>query len=200
MLDVKVHGRNFRIDDRFRESAANKIARTAKFFDSVNSADVEVTEERNPRIADERFRVEITASAAGNVVRVVGAASTPEAALDVTAERFSKQIRKLKGRLITRSRRAANKRLNEPADLVEDFSEPDALEIVKVKQFVMKPMTPEEAALQMESLPLLQWEALCQVRERRGSNRQVEYEPAWRLSSGRLYVHIDVNARMDKDF
>jgi len=28
----------------------------------------------------------------------------------------------------------------------------EALEIVKVKQFVMKPMTPEEAALQMETL------------------------------------------------
>jgi len=151
-LDVKMHGRNFRIDDQFRETAAAKIARAGRFFDGVNAADVEVTEERNPRIADERFRVEITASAAGNVVRVVGAASTPEAALDTTAERFTQQMKKLKGRLITRSRRAENKYLNDQAGLVEDSSEPDALEIVKVKQFVMKPMTPEEAALQMETL------------------------------------------------
>ena len=151
-MDVKMHGRNFQIEERFRESAASKIARAARFFDGVNTADVEVTEERNPRIADERFRVEITASAAGNVVRVAGAASTPEAALDVTAERFGQQIKKLKGRLITRSRRADNKYLNEQAGLVEDSSESDALEIVKVKQFVMKPMTPEEAALQMETL------------------------------------------------
>ena len=152
MLDVKIHGRNFRIDARFRESATSKIARAARYFDGVNSADLEVTEERNPRIADERFRVEITASAAGNVVRVEGAASTPEAALDMTAERFSQQMKKLKGRLITRSRRAENKHLNEQTELVEDFSEPDAIEIVKVKQFVMKPMTPEEAALQMDTL------------------------------------------------
>jgi putative sigma-54 modulation protein len=152
ILDVKTHGRNFQIEDRFREAAANKITRAAKFFDGIGSADVEVTEERNPRIADERFRVEITASAAGSVVRIAGAASTPEAALDVTAERFGQQLKKLKGRLITRSRRAENKYLNEQAKLVEEFSEPDALEIVKVKQFVMKPMTPEEAALQMETL------------------------------------------------
>lgn len=151
-MDVKVHGRNYQIDDRFRESAEGKIARAARFFDGVNSADVEVTEEQNPRIADERFRVEITASAAGNVVRVAGAASTPEAALDSTAERFTQQMKKLKGRLITRSRRAENKYLNSPSAVVEEFSEPDALEIVKVKQFVMKPMTPEEAALQMETL------------------------------------------------
>ena len=151
-MDVKMHGRNFQIDDRFRESAASKISRAAKFFDGLNSVDVEVTEEGNPRIADERFRVEITASAAGNVVRVVGAASTPEAALDATSERFGQQLKKLKGRLITRSRRADNKYLNEQVELVDDSFEPDALEIVKVKQFVLKPMTPEEAALQMETL------------------------------------------------
>ncbi len=76
-MDVKMHGRNFQIDDRFRELAESKISRAAKFFENVGSADVEVTEEKNPRIADERFRVEITASAAGNVVRVEGAAGTP---------------------------------------------------------------------------------------------------------------------------
>ena len=151
-MDVKMHGRNFHIEDKLRELAESKIARAAKFFDGVSSADVEVTEERNPRIADERYRVEITAAAAGNVVRVAGAASTPEAALDVTAERFGQQMKKLKGRLITRSRRAENKYLNKPADLVEEISESTGLEIVKVKQFVMKPMTPEEAALQMETL------------------------------------------------
>ncbi|MGZ5383016.1 MAG: ribosome hibernation-promoting factor, HPF/YfiA family [Acidimicrobiia bacterium] len=151
-MDVKMHGRNFQIEDRFRDMAASKISRAAKFFDGVGSADVEVTEEQNPRIADERFRVEITASATGNVVRVVGAASTPEAALDLSAERFGQQMKKLKGRLITRSRRAANKHLNDEALAVDEFSELDALDIVKVKQFVMKPMTPEEAALQMETL------------------------------------------------
>ena len=151
-MDVRMHGRNFHIDDRFRELAESKIARAAKFFEGAGSADVEVTEEKNPRIADERFRVEITAAAAGNTVRVAGAAGTAEAALDATADRFGQQMKKLKGRLITRSRRAENKHLNEPTFLVEEIQEPDALEIVKVKQFVMKPMTPEEAALQMETL------------------------------------------------
>ena len=151
-MDVKMHGRNFQIEDRFRELAASKISRAAKFFEGVGSADVEVTEEQNPRIADERFRVEITTSAAGNVVRVAGVASTPEAALDLSAEKFGQQMKKLKGRLITRSRRSANKHLNEEAVPVDESSESDALDIVKVKQFVMKPMTPEEAALQMETL------------------------------------------------
>ena len=98
-MDIKMHGRNFHVEDRFRESAESKVARAARFFDGIGSVDVEVTEERNPRIADERFRVEITTSAAGNVIRVAGAASTADAAVDVTVDRLGQQMKKLKGRL-----------------------------------------------------------------------------------------------------
>jgi len=45
----------------------------AKVFDDANFADVEFAEEHNPRIAAERFRVEITAMAAGHTVRVEAA-------------------------------------------------------------------------------------------------------------------------------
>jgi hypothetical protein len=41
---------------------------------------------------------------------------------------------------------------------------------------------------------------LSRERERRGSNQQVEYEPAWRQSPGRFCVRIDVNARLDESF
>lgn len=151
-MDVQIHGRNYQIDDALRDAAASKVAKAAKFFDGTNSADVEITEEQNPRRAEERFRVEITASAAGSLVRVEGAAGTPEAAVDLTAERFAQQMRKLKERLITRSRRADKKHLNEAARGVEDSLEFGGPLIVRTKQFVMKPMTPEEAALQMDML------------------------------------------------
>ncbi len=151
-MDVKTHGRNFQIDDALREAVESKVAKAARFFDGTNSADVEITEEQNPRIADERFRVEITASAAGSLVRVEGAAGTPEAAVDLTADRFAQQMRKLKERLITRSRRAEKKHLNALAGSVEDSLESGGPRIVRTKQFVMKPMTPEEAALQMDML------------------------------------------------
>ena len=50
-----------------------------------------------------------------------------------------------------RSRKASNKHLNEVADL-SDETEEVGPQIVRTKRFEMRPMVPEEAALQMEML------------------------------------------------
>jgi putative sigma-54 modulation protein len=146
-MEIRVHGRNTSIDDRFRELVAEKLAHAARVFEhQVGDIDVELIEEHNPRLANERFRLELTSGAAGHVVRVVAASSTPEAALDGAVDRLNQQLRRLKERLIGRSRRPAHKEPenHEPAD--------PSNEIVRIKQFVMKPMTVEEASLQMEML------------------------------------------------
>jgi putative sigma-54 modulation protein len=105
-----------------------------------------VTQEHNPRIAAEKFRLELTSSAASHVIRVEAAAATAESALDLAEDRFNQQLRRLKERLIGRNRRSQPR---EP----EDEEIPDSSnEIVRIKQFVMKPMTVEEASLQMEMI------------------------------------------------
>lgn len=150
-MQVRVHGRNVNLDERLLSAAESKVAKAARFFDGAGDADVEVTEARNPRVAAERFRVEITAPTAGSTVRVESTADTAEGALDLAVEKLERQLRKVKGRLIDRSRKG-NRRENRapaPADESVEQGEP---RIVRLKQFVMKPMTPEEAALQMEML------------------------------------------------
>lgn len=146
-MEVRVHTRNTTLDDTVRALAIDKLGHAARVFEQkVGDVDVEVSEEHNPRLAAERFRLEVTASAAGHVIRVITAASTPEAAVDSAVDRFNQQLKKLKERLIDKHRR------HEPrADGTADQTEPSN-EIVRIKQFVMKPMTVEEAALQMELL------------------------------------------------
>jgi putative sigma-54 modulation protein len=123
------------------------LGHAARVFEhKVGDIDVEVTEEHNPRLAAERFRLEVTASAAGHLIRVITAAATAEAAVDSAVDRFNQQLKKLKERLIDRHRRHEPRHDGPPA-----AGEPSN-EIVRVKQFVMKPMTVEEAALQMELL------------------------------------------------
>ena len=148
-MEVRVHGRHVHLDEPMRDAARQKVAHAARFWENVTSADVEFTEEKNPRISSERFKVEITAAASGQVVRAEGIAESSETALDSAVERLERRLRDLKKRLITRSRRP-NKALNEEPRGVEDEEEPEGPTIVRTKQFVMKPMTPTEAALQMQ--------------------------------------------------
>jgi putative sigma-54 modulation protein len=152
-LEVKIHARNLQVSEDIRAMAADKIAHAARFFDGkVGLTDVEFSEEQNPRIAD-RYRVEITSAVAGHVVRVNTSHSDQQAAVDLAVDRFERQLRKLKERLIGRSRTDEHKRLNEASgddEVTEESSEMAA--IVRTKQFTMKPMSPQEAALQMEML------------------------------------------------
>ena len=146
-MAIRVHARNTTLEDGFRELVVEKLGHAARVFEhQLGDIDVEMTEERNPRIAAERFRLELTSSAAGHVIRVIAAAGTPESAVDLAEDRFNQQLRRLKERLIGRSRKSQPREtdIEEPVDASN--------EIVRIKQFVMKPMTVEEASLQMEML------------------------------------------------
>lgn len=149
-MDVQVNGHNIAVNDRLRSTAERKVAKAAKFFDRAGDAHVEITHLDRARNAEQRFTVEISATAAGQSVRGKAAASSPEAALDKAIDRFSGNLRKLHQRLIGRHRGNDRKGLNLSSHPTED--DEDSLEIVRVKQFVMKPLTPEDAALQMEEL------------------------------------------------
>lgn len=152
-MEVRIHGNHMDVSDGLRVLAEGKVVRAARVFDdAAEYADVEFTEEQNPRISEERFRVEITANAAGQVVRVEAAAFDAQAALDIGIDIFERQLRRLKERLIGRNRRASEKHLNATSGAVEEEGSADELRIDRVKRFVVKPMTPQEAALQMELL------------------------------------------------
>jgi putative sigma-54 modulation protein len=69
------------------------------------------------------------------------------AALDLAVDRFEKQLRRLRDRMVQRSRQPRQDKSDTPA--TGDQIEP---EIVRVKQFQLKPMTPEEAILQLDML------------------------------------------------
>jgi putative sigma-54 modulation protein len=149
-VTVQVHGRNMQVSDQTRIIAEERVEHAGRIFDDGGTVDVEFTDRQNPRQADARFRVEITSSAAGHIVRIEAEAADERAALDAAADRYERQLRRLKERLIQRNR-GGNKGLNHPperSDVEQDRGE----RIVRTKRFEMKPMTAEEAALQMEML------------------------------------------------
>ena len=151
-MEVRVHGTHFDLTEELKALAEGKVAHAARMFDDARFADVEFCEESNPRIA-ERFRVEITAIAAGQTVRVESAEFDERAALDIAVDKFERQLRRLKERLIQRSRKHSDKGLNTASlGVEEDLGVADDIRIDRVKRFAVKPMTPQEAALQMDLL------------------------------------------------
>lgn len=151
-MDVRVHGKNVRVADDVVEIAVEKIGHASRIFDDGSVADVEFSELRNPRSAGERFKVEITTHTAGNTVRVESMAPDPFSAVDLAADRFERQLRRLKERLIQRTRTRDHKTLNEGVGVSDEVEDERPGAIVRTKRFAMRPMTAEEAGLQMEML------------------------------------------------
>jgi ribosomal subunit interface protein len=98
-VDIVVKSRNTDIDERFRANVRDKLGRLAKLDPKADRVDVEIAEERNPRQADVRMRVELTCRTRGPVIRAEAAAADVHAALDLAI-----------GKLDMRLRRAADRR------------------------------------------------------------------------------------------
>ncbi|MEN8041645.1 MAG: ribosome-associated translation inhibitor RaiA [Actinomycetota bacterium] len=149
-MTVSVHGKNMQVPNEMRDFAIERVEHAARYFDNGNDVDVEFSANQNPRRAEGKYRVEITTNAAGRIVRVEAEAGDERTAVDIASDRYERQLRKLKTKLIQRNR-ISNKDLNQVSSQSDD-EEDRGVEIVRTKRFSMKPMAAEEAVLQMEML------------------------------------------------
>ena len=102
-------------------------------------------------VEKERNKAEITVHAAGTYFRASEATSDMYASIDAAVATIERQIRKNKTRLARRLRQDAFVRQPDVTSFAPEPEE-NTFEIVRTKRFPMKPMTHEEAILQMELL------------------------------------------------
>jgi ribosomal subunit interface protein len=93
-VDIVVKGRHCDVPDRFRTHVSDKLAKIERWDGKVARVDVEVSKERNPRLADQSDRVEITCRSRGPVIRAEAAAADAYAALDLAWSRLEARLRR----------------------------------------------------------------------------------------------------------
>ena len=125
--------------------AEKKVMKLARFFEEDAEALIVFSIEKN------RNNVELTVHGAGTWFRARESTSDMFASIDAAVGTIEGQIRKNKTRLARRLRQDAFTRTAEETSFIPDEKEED-LRIVRIKQFYFKPMTREEAVLQMNLL------------------------------------------------
>ena len=125
--------------------AEKKVMKLERFFRDDAEALVAFSVEKD------RNKVEITVHAANTYFRASEATSDMFASIDAAVATIERQIRKNKTRLARRLRQDAFVRSAEVTSFVPDDEEHN-FEIVRFKEFPMKPMAREEAILQMNLL------------------------------------------------
>jgi ribosomal subunit interface protein len=174
-MQVIVKSRHTNVSEPIKEMAEQKLEKVQRLLGKVTALEVEFSEEHNPRIADKHI-VEVTLTTKAHLLRAHASGADPMTALDSVVHKLEAQVKRLKDKRVARgsrttrngSARALTADSVSPGDLdgaggaleSEDGSEESQrgfrrtteVSISRSKRFALKPMTAEEAVLQMESL------------------------------------------------
>jgi putative sigma-54 modulation protein len=144
---LQVKGKNVEVSDSIKSYALEKLGKLDKHLNDAARLELELHVERNPSISQNQV-AEATVWTKGPVLRARESSSDMRASIDLLVEKLERQARRYRDK-----RRRGPSRGNHDSKppqgipVVADEGEPV---IVKTKQFAVKPMTPEEAVLQLE--------------------------------------------------
>src|SRR4051794_6197575 len=155
-VEITVSSRHTEVSELLRESTVDKIGRLGRFLEGMDRAEVHFSEEHTRRVADKEV-CEVTLVGHGHHVRCKVTAPDGFAAVDLAVEKLEHQLHKLKTKLVKRNHANGHKTngngtngSNGAAATALDDESGTSRRIVKTKAFQIKPMTPEEAILQMD--------------------------------------------------
>ena len=136
---ITYSARNVRIKESFKAMAEQRLKKLDRFFGEEVEACVKVS------VLPKYQKVEITVRQGGFIYRTEQEAQEMEKALDEAADKLFRQISKNKSKLI-------KKGLKDLGSSDSEEPEEGDFRIVRTKHFAVKPMSPEEAVLQMNQL------------------------------------------------
>ncbi len=142
-MKVNIYTRKINIEDAKKDMITKKVSKLGKFFDDTAEANVVISEQRERKI------VEITIVSGDMIYRAEERDDEVYNAVDENIEAIERQIRKNKTRLARRLRTGLD--ISAPDTFFVDASESgdSEIRIVRTKTHHIKPMSPEEAVLQM---------------------------------------------------
>ncbi|MEL7610511.1 MAG: ribosome-associated translation inhibitor RaiA [Bacillota bacterium] len=145
-MRISITGKNIEVSEYLHELAVKKVSKLDRYFPKDTEAQVTMAVERNRHI------VEVTIPYSGGIIRGEEVTGDMYASIDNVLDKLEKQIIRHKTRLGKTLREEAF-RYDEPlfGGSYDDVDE-EGPRIVRVKRFSLKPMTEEEAMLQLELL------------------------------------------------
>jgi putative sigma-54 modulation protein len=141
---LQVKGRNVTVSDSLKDYAIEKLAKLEKHLNDAARLELELQVEKNPSIAENQV-AEATIWTKGPVLRARESSQDMRASIDLLVEKLERQARRYRDK-----RRRGPGRVMRRLDSRPVAAESEEPEIVKTKQFPVKPMSPEEAVLQLE--------------------------------------------------
>ena len=148
-MEYIIKARNMELDENVKNYAEKKIKnKVNKYLDKAIKIEIKLNFEKNPKINLNNL-AEVTVFTGSNVIRAADSGMDMFEAIDKVSSKIERQIKKYRNKIIQRGRKNFNNKEVVPEKGIE---EKIRKQIVKTKNFAIKPITPEEAVIQMEML------------------------------------------------
>lgn len=141
-MKIKIIGKELKITDAMNDYVEKKLDRIDKYFEDAE-ADVTLKTEKNEQIA------EICVLANGEKYRAVTEDKDLYASIDKDIDILEGQIRKMKTKKEKMMREGSLKTMEVSDDKIAEISN----EIIKTSYYEIKPITPEDAVLELQERP-----------------------------------------------
>ena len=138
-----ITGRNIDVTEGLRAAVQEKIGKLERYFTQDTEVHVTLSVEK------ERQKIEVTIPVKGNIIRSEQVSSDMYVSIDLVEEIIERQLKKYKNKIVDRKQAGEN---FTPEYIDKDYDEDDSIQIIRTKNFGIKPMDAEEACIQMELL------------------------------------------------
>jgi len=142
-MKITVSGKNVAVTSALRNMTESKLSKLDKYFAKEVEAKVTLSVEKNRQI------IEVTIPINGAFLRAEEVTDDMYTSIDKVMDKLVRQLRKHKTKLENRTNKYETIRFENISRVDANENENES-KIVRTKRFAMKPMSPEEAVLQME--------------------------------------------------
>lgn len=140
-MQVFLTGRNLEVTEALRRYAEEKVGRLQKYLEKITSAHIVLSVQKYRQIAEVTLRV--------RDLTIRGEESTNDlySSIDLVVEKVERQLQRYKGKILNHASRSGKSQGAMGSSEMDE--EP---RVVKTKRFAIKPMSLDEAILQMDLL------------------------------------------------
>lgn len=138
-----MRGRNVEVSASLRDYVEKKVGRLERQFDTALAAQVTLN------LTRDRHTVEVTIPLNGMVLRGEETTGDMYSAVDLVVDKLERQIAKYKTRISRRGKVAEERPVGDRLPTPQPTGDDQEPHIVRTKRFALKPMTVDEAVLQL---------------------------------------------------
>jgi putative sigma-54 modulation protein len=145
-MQINITAKGVEVPLNLKDLAEKKLVKLQRLLHNLGMVDITCSRERQWRV------LEITINADGLLIRAEERAADFPSALDSLCDKLERRVKKSRSRMVQRYREAPDTREAWAALMEEEEEAPVQPGLVRSKRFAVKPMSPEEAAAEMELL------------------------------------------------